>query len=71
MCPEFLKEGLCKKGEKECSYSHNYLMLDLEPVDSKLKSLQESVKLKEMSMRESKPPLPWVQTGVKDAEKCK
>ncbi|CAK56828.1 unnamed protein product (macronuclear) [Paramecium tetraurelia] len=68
MCPEFIKEGRCKKGQKDCPYSHNYLLLDLEPTDSKLKSLQESIKMKEVSLRESKPPIPWVQSGMKDAE---
>lgn len=26
--------------------------------------------MKEQSLRESKPPLPWVMSAVKDAEKC-
>lgn len=26
--------------------------------------------MKELSLRESKPPLPWVMSAVKDAEKC-
>lgn len=68
MCPSLMKEGLCTKG-KDCLFVHNYLDLDMVPIDNKIGNLSLSVKVKQESLINSKPPLPWIATSVKDADK--
>ena len=45
MCPSLMKDGLCIKG-KDCPFVHNYLDLDMVPIDNKIGNLSLSVKVK-------------------------
>ena len=45
MCPSLMKDGLCTKG-KDCPFVHNYLDLDMVPIDNKIGNLSLSVKVK-------------------------